>query len=107
MKYLWDFIFGILLIGGAPWSVIGLATVIGDFLQKHIHIVTSDAVDNVVIGIINSLLSAVRLLLDFGSVYCREDLSSLKFFSALLARLFFFCFMALSYTPSLIEMLTV
>ena len=43
---------GVLLFGGAPWSVIGLATVIGDFLQKHIHIVTSDAVDNVVIGII-------------------------------------------------------
>ena len=52
MRKLWDFIFGVLLIGGAPWSVIGLATVVGDFLQNHIHVVTSDAVDYVVIGII-------------------------------------------------------
>jgi hypothetical protein len=52
MKYLWDFMFGVLLIGRAPWSVIGLATVVGDFLQKHTRIVTSDAVDYVIISII-------------------------------------------------------
>ena len=44
MKYLWDFIFGVLLIGGAPWSVIALVTVVGDLIQKLFHVVIPDGV---------------------------------------------------------------
>ncbi len=51
MKYLWDFIFGVLLIGGAPWSVIAVVVVVSDLLEKHAHIVASDTVALVISGI--------------------------------------------------------
>lgn len=52
MKYLWDFIFGILLIGGAPWSVLALWIIGGDLFQRCTHIVISDTVFMVITGIV-------------------------------------------------------
>ena len=52
MKYLWDFIFGVLLIGGAPWSVIALVVVVGDLVQKYTHIDVPDTVALIISGIV-------------------------------------------------------
>jgi len=51
MKYLWDFIFGVLLIGGAPWSVIALVIVVWDLFQRYAHMVASNTVGLVIFGI--------------------------------------------------------
>jgi len=52
MRYLWDFIYGVLLIGGAPWSILALWIVGGDLFERVTHIVMSNAVGEVMSGIV-------------------------------------------------------
>ena len=52
MKNLWDFLFGTLLIGGAPWSILALWFVVGDLFEKYTHVAISDTVGLVITGIV-------------------------------------------------------
>ena len=52
IKYLWDFSFGVLLIGGAPWSVFALFVVVGDYVQKYTHVVASNTVSLLISAVI-------------------------------------------------------
>ncbi len=45
LRLSWDFLFGILLIGGAPWCVLALVIILGDGFQKMFHVVIPDSVN--------------------------------------------------------------
>lgn len=62
MKHLWDFIFGVLLIGGAPWSVMAFVILVGDLVQKYVHVDFMGTVGFVVFGIM-----AITAFLAFGA----------------------------------------
>jgi hypothetical protein len=44
IRLLWDFLFGVLLIGGAPWAVLGLTVVLGDLCQSQFHVVIPELI---------------------------------------------------------------
>jgi hypothetical protein len=45
LRMLWDLFFGAFLIGGAPWCIIAAFIVIGDLIQKILHVTIPDVVD--------------------------------------------------------------
>jgi hypothetical protein len=50
LKQLWDFVFGVLLIGGAPLGVVGLVTILGDLYQRLFSVTIPDSVGMAVTG---------------------------------------------------------
>jgi drug/metabolite transporter (DMT)-like permease len=60
----WDFVFGVLLIGGAPMSIFALMVVLGDSFQKLSHIRIPNTVGFVMFAImfISALLAFIFAL---------------------------------------------
>src|SRR4051812_8360973 len=46
----WDFLFGVLLIGGAPMCVIALTVILGNLYQTLFHVIIADSSDLVMGG---------------------------------------------------------
>jgi len=59
VRLCWDLFFGVLLIGGAPMSVMALTVILGDFYQSLFHVVISDGIGFAVFGVMFISMVAV------------------------------------------------
>lgn len=51
LRLFWDFLFGVLLIGGAPWAVLALTVILGDLYQSLFHVIISDITQSVIVSV--------------------------------------------------------
>jgi hypothetical protein len=47
----WDFLFGVLLICGAPWSIIALTVILFDTYQSVFHVIIPDSLSVVIVSV--------------------------------------------------------